>query len=128
MRKNSCGKPARCSNACRLVRRLPIASKSPCSSLHAQPSSHQDTLDNLDEQEIGQRRSRKEEEVQAGHRPNEDHEIADELDIPALRFLFEGGVHVVCRNRHLGQVAEEVVEQNLCWEQGIISKSSPFIN
>ena len=51
-------------------------------------------------------------------RPNEDHEIADELDIPALRFLYEGGVHVVCRDRHLGQVVEEVVEQNLCWEHG----------
>src|SRR5260370_36919650 len=46
-------------------------------------------------------------------RPNEDHEIADELDIPALRFLYEGSVHVVCSDRHLGQVVEEVVEQNL---------------
>src|SRR5260370_29820677 len=34
--------------------------------LRSQPSSHPDTLDYLDEQEIDQRRSRKEEEVQAG--------------------------------------------------------------
>src|SRR5260370_4521681 len=51
-------------------------------------------------------------------RPNEDHEIAGEFDILALRFLYEGSVHVVCRDRHLGQVVEEVVEQNLCWEHG----------
>ena len=51
-------------------------------------------------------------------RSNEHHEITDELDVPALWFLYECSIHVVSRNRHLGKVVEEVVEQDLCRQHG----------
>ena len=38
--------------------------------------------------------------------------------LPEVRMTNRTSVYVVCWDRHLVQVVEEVVEQNLCWEHG----------
>src|SRR5690349_6790036 len=46
-------------------------------------------------------------------RPNENHEVADQTDIPVLRLLDVGFVNVVGWNRQLGHVVQQVVQENL---------------
>src|SRR6266516_8112246 len=51
-------------------------------------------------------------------RSDEDHEITDELDVPALRFLYVARIYVISRYRHLGKVVEKVIQQDLRRQHG----------
>src|SRR4029453_5122534 len=51
--------------------------------------------------------------IEGANGANTEHEVANDADIPALRGTHETGVHVVGRDGDLGQVIEEVVEQDL---------------
>src|SRR5207247_7593226 len=44
---------------------------------------------------------------------NVNHEVANELDIPMARLSDEAWVHVVGRNRYLGEIIQKIVEQDL---------------
>ena len=59
-----------------------------------------------------------EEVVDRGERPDHQHVAPDEGDVPALGLQRVGGVHAVRRDRHLGEVVEEVVEQDLQRQHG----------
>src|SRR2546422_11681882 len=45
--------------------------------------------------------------------PDVDHEIADQTDVPALRFVNECPVNVIGRNRYLRQIVEKIIQKNL---------------
>jgi len=51
--------------------------------------------------------------VERAHRPDGEHEIANQMNIPALRFTQEAAIHVIGGNGDLRQIIEQVVEQNL---------------
>jgi len=51
-------------------------------------------------------------------RPDEDHKITNQFDIPVLRLFDVAGIHVIGWNGHLREIVEEVVEQNLRRQHG----------
>src|SRR5207245_4316273 len=46
-------------------------------------------------------------------RSDEEHEVTDDAQVPALWTIEIGAINVVARDRDLGQVVQEVVQQNL---------------
>ena len=68
----------------------------------------------LDRHESTRKQHEERQEIEhRADRPDEQHEVADDPHVPSLRPAEEAVVHVVGRNRELGEVVEKVVEEDL---------------
>src|ERR1035437_6982632 len=59
-----------------------------------------------------------EEVVKRTDRPDDHHELANEADLPSLGPVQEGGINIVAGDADLGNVIQEIVQQNLGRQQG----------
>src|ERR1041385_1534021 len=63
--------------------------------------------------EDNQHRIERQKIVDGAYRSDIDHEIANQLDIPMPRFSDQTRIYIVCRYRDLGEIVQEIVEQDL---------------
>src|SRR5690348_1831385 len=68
--------------------------------------------------ENSQQEEKRQEIVERTDGADTQHKVADQLDIPALRLLDKAGINMIGWNRHLCQIIEKVVEQDLRGQHG----------